>query len=472
MDKLSGQLLIDTASRLPNLLKRRYLDYLNKKGLNMSRPGFDSLQDFVAHEIDMMPSEYAQAFFKSNKKEQAQFSGSKTYRVHQKTVGPEKRTKSDSLSTSSNFVRPAKHENNAANVKTSDLKHAKDKPAPTCFVCMRPELKHFLADCQVFKSYSDKLKRQTVMEAKSCLNCLSVKHFVRDCPHPSKCRKCLLNCQNKHSGMLHDYYVEGSKTEESIKTGSNSTPVEHENNDKKSLNMHKISAHENSIILLCTSAVKIANPVTGKSTLAYAQHDTASRTTLFSNHLKSELGLKVTPNPAVSLRTIADLPVASRGRTNFKLESLHRGEEFMMRDVLVVPKFSDDVNTLPHAVNTTTLKHFQGVHIPVAPGRAHVDVLIGQADKSLLAVLEECEGADPKEPNYVFTRLGPIASGGKINANTSSSNSLPTLRVNIQSKATVNTAPCDCIKLKEENAALKRLCLNWNFRTRWFTIKK
>ena len=107
-------------------------------------------------------------------------------------------------------------------------------------------------------------------------------------------------------------------------------------------------------------------------------------------------------------------------------------------------------------MDTTTLKHFQGVHIPVAPGRAHVDVLIGQADKSLLAVLEEREGADPEEPNYVLTHLGPIASGGKINSNTSSSNSLSTLRVNIQSKAPVNAAPCDCTKLKEENAALKK----------------
>ena len=64
VDKLSGQLLIDTASRLRNLLKRRYRGYLDKKGLIMSRPGFDSLRDFVAHEIDMMSSEYAQAFFK------------------------------------------------------------------------------------------------------------------------------------------------------------------------------------------------------------------------------------------------------------------------------------------------------------------------------------------------------------------------------------------------------------------------
>ena len=68
----------------------------------MSRPGFDSLRNFVAHEIDMITSEYAQAFFKSDDREQAQSSGSKTYRVRQTTVGPEKSSKSDSLSTSSN----------------------------------------------------------------------------------------------------------------------------------------------------------------------------------------------------------------------------------------------------------------------------------------------------------------------------------------------------------------------------------
>ena len=88
--------------------------------------------------------------------------------------------------------------------------------------------------------------------------------------------------------------------------------------------------------------------------------------------------------------------------------------------------------------------------------RAARNLLIGQAGKSLLAILEEHVGADPEEPNYVLMRLGPIASGGKINANMSSSNSLSTLRVNIQSKAPVNPAPCDCTKVKEENAPLKK----------------
>ena len=30
-------------------------------------------------------------------------------------------------------------------------------------------------------------------------------------------------------------------------------------------------------------------------------------------------------------------------------------------------------------------------------------------------VLEEREGLDADEPNYVLTRLGPVASGGRMN---------------------------------------------------------
>ena len=67
VEKLSGQLLLDTAARLPNTLKRHYLDFLDKKGLNLSRPGIESLRSFDAHEIDMMTSDYAQAFFKDKK---------------------------------------------------------------------------------------------------------------------------------------------------------------------------------------------------------------------------------------------------------------------------------------------------------------------------------------------------------------------------------------------------------------------
>ena len=107
----------------------------------------------------------------------------------------------------------------------------------------------------------------------------------------------------------------------------------------------------------------------GKSSLVYAQHDTGSQVTVISGNLKTELGLETVPEPSVTIRTLADKPVPVEGRTNFKLQSLYNGEEFNVKDVLVVPQFSDDAHTLPNAVDTTTLEHFDGVHIPVAPDR-------------------------------------------------------------------------------------------------------
>ena len=53
-NKLSGQLLFDIANRLPGILKSRYLQSLDQRSLNLTSPGFESLQKFVAHEIKMV----------------------------------------------------------------------------------------------------------------------------------------------------------------------------------------------------------------------------------------------------------------------------------------------------------------------------------------------------------------------------------------------------------------------------------
>ena len=110
----------------------------------------------------------------------------------------------------------------------------------------------------------------------------------------------------------------------------------------------------------------------------------------------------------------------------------------------MVPQFNDDKHTLPHVVYTCTLEHFDGVEIPVVPDRERVDVLIGQSDKALLTVRE---GADPEEPNFVLTRLGPVASGGRA---PSSNSALSTLKVVVEPLQS-----CDCFKLKEEIFSLK-----------------
>ena len=75
LDKLSRQLMLDTANRLPGVLKRRYLGYLVKKSISLNQPGFESLREFVVHELNIMTSDYGKSFFKSDDKDRASGSG-------------------------------------------------------------------------------------------------------------------------------------------------------------------------------------------------------------------------------------------------------------------------------------------------------------------------------------------------------------------------------------------------------------
>ena len=206
-------------------------------------------------------------------------------------------------------------------------------------MCARPELKHYLVDCEKLKAHSPEAKRQKVIDAKWCLNCLSLDHFARVCPFPSKCCKCGLNCKNKHAGASHDC-CSGEKLGAATVAEANLASTrrnEGNANEENSKTVRKINSVENRVILMRTSVVKVFNLVTGKSTLAYAQHETASQATLISDSLKDELGRKTVPDANVTLRTLADQKELCGGRANFKLESPYSGEQFMINDALRVP---------------------------------------------------------------------------------------------------------------------------------------
>ena len=95
---------------------------------------------------------------------------------------------------------------------------------------------------------------------------------------------------------------------------------------------------------------------------------------------------------------------------------------------LVVPDFDEDGKILSHAVNVQNLEHFKALKIPTILHRKTIDILIGQADKNFLAVVEERESSNAEESNCVLTRLGPIASGGQVK---SGSPTIHTLKVHV-----------------------------------------
>ena len=61
------------------------------------------------------------------------------------------------------------------------------------------------------------------------------------------------------------------------------------NDGARDLNFGKVKTTQNRPVLLRTTAVKVINPVNGKSTLAYAQLDIASQANLISDNLRKEL---------------------------------------------------------------------------------------------------------------------------------------------------------------------------------------
>ena len=126
--------------------------------------------------------------------------------------------------------------------------------------------------------------------------------------------------------------------------------------------------------------------------------------------------------------------MCSGGLTNVEIESLSNKETFAIKNPVVVPDFIDDESVLPHTVNTQKLRHFKRIEIPTISQRQRIDILIGQTNKELLTVLEEREDVNASEPNYVLTRLGPMASGGRVEVRSNSHKALKT-RLNVDCDA-------------------------------------
>ena len=288
------------------MLKRRYLDYLAKLGLDLNHPGFDCLRESIAHGLSVMTSDYAQIFFKNDEKDKPlDFKGVRdSFRVRQ--VAVKLKPTSLMLTGSSNKREPAVSDKTQCAYKRSPT-----RSPPNCFVCIDFSSKHFLVDCEKFANLSIDCKRQVIINDGRCLNCLSLGHRARGCAFPSKCRKCGPNFEHKYVGVLHDLYKQSNSVNFgaaevnrcSVLLETVSEPVDEISNKEQAV-VRKLKPNHK-VVLLRTSAVRVINPDTGKSMLAYAQHDTASQATLISESLKTERGFNTNKDKAITISTLA-----------------------------------------------------------------------------------------------------------------------------------------------------------------------
>ena len=179
--------MLDTASLLPNTLKRPYLDYLKKNNVSLNQRSFQSLCDFVLLEIEMITSDYALAFFKSEDKDKTkeQIVGRGEVRVRRAAVGSGAGGQQSGTAGCESGAVSGDGGTCASAGQRHEMKQH-EKRRPVCFYCLRTERRHYFVDCEKFKQLSPREKRQAVFDAKRCFNCLSQKHFVRDCVFRSK----------------------------------------------------------------------------------------------------------------------------------------------------------------------------------------------------------------------------------------------------------------------------------------------
>ena len=117
--------------------------------IDLNQPSFESLRSFVVHEIQVMTSDYAQAFFKSDEHEVLLVrTGSKTFRVRQ--AGIEDGIDSRSDQSESRVVPDAEKKNLSVTSARSMVGRFNNKPPPICFFCSSVDSRHFLADCDNF----------------------------------------------------------------------------------------------------------------------------------------------------------------------------------------------------------------------------------------------------------------------------------------------------------------------------------
>ena len=92
----------------------------------------------------MMTSNCAQTFFGYDGKDGQNTSRSKNHRVCQVTVSSEVNTQDARVSPGTARTRNGKTGDKILNKRSLTQRSVKDKPAPTCFVCLPADLKHFL----------------------------------------------------------------------------------------------------------------------------------------------------------------------------------------------------------------------------------------------------------------------------------------------------------------------------------------
>ena len=241
-------------------------------------------------------------------------------------------------------------------------------------MCPHCEEKHWLTKCEWFLKSSAEARKAFIAKQKLCYNCFSNKHSARECPSKRTCN--VEECGKKHHKLLHeskkarvnmarediDYAVPSSEDEEEV-------PHSH---TYQMATQHGIS--------LRVLPVTLYNPDTNKSKRYNALLDDGSQSTLISERIYKELGLKGLSSPYRLQGVAGQTEVYDSYKTMVSIRVSEGGQKRVLQ-LRTLPDPVGDLRPTDWNVWKEEWPHLRDICFPTID-QEKVDMLIGgdQAD--------------------------------------------------------------------------------------------
>ena len=197
MHSLDSNFIVDVGERLPYNFKKQYTYFLHDNFGSTKQPSFDSFKQFLNRELQVVKTTFAERFLCSSDRGEKNRSTQRA-KVHHTNV----QTKTGNSATTTSIIT------RSAPAASAPSEASKWQQSPRCFMCSieTSEKRHFLYNCDNYQRLTPEEKRNAIIQAHRCLNCLQ-SQSVEDCKFPCKCKHCKQRMAvPKPTTSLHEIY--------------------------------------------------------------------------------------------------------------------------------------------------------------------------------------------------------------------------------------------------------------------------
>jgi len=217
--------------------------------------------------------------------------------------------------------------------------------------CVYCQGNHHSASCDKVEAIEE--RRDILIKAGRCFNCLKSNHKSKDCNNPHSCR----NCQTTPS-IHHNTTKESQEPNPTVNTAAN-------------------SMKDRDHILLQTAQAVDLNDANNKSTTVRVLFDSGSQRTYITESLRTKLNLKSISRERLHLNTFGNASFNTRLCDVGQLCLKKPGSDLLI--TITALCFPVICSSLPDVCSVGNCQHLEGLELAdaVSGGRNVIDVVIG-----------------------------------------------------------------------------------------------